>query len=314
MIFGTPGDAFWTALNGSILTQYAGLDASPLEALVMRQPTNKKDVTDRAFGDLGMPEEWVDELHLQGFGQYQVTIPIKEYGTIIGIDDFDLQANDLAPYLPKAGELAMTCRWYWVNRLRALLNDGATTTHGTWYDGKAFFAADHEIGASGAFSNIIEGTGVTADKLNADLGTARARMAGFKNDKGDPQIIPYEPDTVLYDAADEDLQAAMDILYLGAVIHGQPNWRGRVKQVIADPGLTGTGMWYAVCTTRPQKPFRVLPGSRGVQAGEMESGGGDGWIEVDYRKTTKPEWLYIWKCRSGFYYGDPRLICRVDNS
>lgn len=313
MIFGTPGDPFWTALNGSVISQYEGLSASPLEALVSRRTVVGKALIDRAFGDLGLPVEWTDEIEIQGFGQYGMTIPIKPYATAIGIDDFDLSANDVAPYLKGAGELAQTCRWWWVAQIRAMINEGETTALGQWYDEKPLFAANHEIGASGEFSNLIStGSGKTAAGVNADLGAVRARMASYRNDKGDAQIVPIEPDTILYDATDDELQAAMDVLYFGAVLLGQPSWRGRVREVIGDPGLAGTGCWYGICTTRPQKPFRLLPGVRAAKPGETDvPEAGDGWVEVEYRKTRRPEWLYIYKLRAGAAIGDPRLIVKV---
>ncbi|MBI2301787.1 MAG: hypothetical protein HYU66_23025, partial [Armatimonadetes bacterium] len=90
MIYGTPPDPFWTALNGTVISQYQGLTASPLEDLVLRSPTRAKGVIDRAFGDLSMPDEWVDEITITGFKQYSRNILLGRFGIGIEIDSFDL--------------------------------------------------------------------------------------------------------------------------------------------------------------------------------------------------------------------------------
>jgi hypothetical protein len=89
------------------------------------------------------------------------------------------------------------------------LRNATGTTYSTAYTGSALYATNHTIGAS-TINNIVTGTlfnggswsntnrDALAQRLINDYTTAKARMLGFKDDRGEPHHLNYlEPEKIV---------------------------------------------------------------------------------------------------------------------
>ena len=125
------------------------------------------------------------------------------------------------------------------------------------YDGKIFFADDHESGESGAQSNILTPAATDADapttaEFKAALGAAITQLLTLKDDHGEPMnpdatgLVAVVPPS-MYITALEALSAT--------VISQTTNVLAGAAKVVAFPRLTDASKWFLLKTNVPVRPF-----------------------------------------------------------
>ena len=112
------------------------------------------------------------------------------------------------------------------------------------YDGKAFFATDHEVGKN-AVSNKI------TSKLSLEsYVTARAMMRGYKNSKG--RSLALVPNLLVVPPA---LEAKAREILVAEFINGTKNTMQGTAELHVEPRLTSDAAWFLLDTSRPIKPL-----------------------------------------------------------
>ena len=112
------------------------------------------------------------------------------------------------------------------------------------YDGKAFFATDHEVGKN-AVSNKI------TSKLSLEsYVTARAMMRGYKNSKG--RSLALVPNLLVVPPA---LEAKAREILVAEFINGTKNTMQGTAELHVEPRLTSDTAWFLLDTSRPIKPL-----------------------------------------------------------
>lgn len=136
----------------------------------------------------------------------------------------------------------------WPGKMVAdLVNNGHSVA---CYDGKNFFANNHEWGRSGAWSNLLQynvgtPTAPTADEISKAINYAIAQMVGFPDDQGEPMNEDMEAVTILcHHSVSDVFTAALEAVNLdtGTGVRTNTLQFTKVrKQLIASPRFASLG-------------------------------------------------------------------------
>ena len=151
------------------------------EQIAMVVPSNSR-VNDYKFMlQFPMLQEWIGDRQIRSLAASTFQIVNKDYEATVEVDRNDIEDDQLGIYHPIVAELGRAAKEHPDFLLAKLLNEGFTTT---CYDGKAFFATDHQVG-SGTQSNFGGGNG-TAWYL---LDTTRAIRPFIFQCRSTPQLV-----------------------------------------------------------------------------------------------------------------------------
>jgi len=117
--------------------------------------------------------EWIKERKISNIGAFKWTIENKDWETTVAVPRNDIEDDTYGLFTPLFQAMGGSAKTHPDQLVFKLLNDGFTAL---CYDGKAFFATDHQGG-----SNKV----TTALSASA-FGDAKAAIRRMKNDKGDP--------------------------------------------------------------------------------------------------------------------------------
>lgn len=114
---------------------------------------------------------------------YQLVVPHKPYAKRIEIPEVEFEraqaVSDLSLYQTQVKGLASLAKDHPVEKAFEMIEAGASSKHGVCFDGKPLFATNHAYGEATEQSNLLTGTGVTPDKVAADLKAAKLALEGF---------------------------------------------------------------------------------------------------------------------------------------
>lgn len=191
------------------------------------------------LGDFPRMREWVGDRVLKDLSAYTYQIIGKKFEATIEVDADDITYDNLGIVKPRIQMMASEAVEHYDE-----LTFGLLESNGVCYDGKAFFAVDHDVGGV-AFSNLGN------KKLtNASLLAARAEMRGITTDTGKPLRI--RPTLLIVPPELE--QTAIDILNKDFLANGESNTsKGLMEYLVAD-WLTDANAWYIVDNSRPIRP------------------------------------------------------------
>lgn len=102
----------------------------------------------------------------------RVEIPEAEFERAQTVADLDL-------YQAHVRGLATLAKDFPIETALDMIEAGTSNTYGKCFDGKVLFATDHFYGDAVNQANLLSGTGVTADKVQADLKAAINALEGF---------------------------------------------------------------------------------------------------------------------------------------
>ena len=159
----------------------------------------------------------------------------------MGVPRNSVEDDKIGLYNPSIQMLGESAAMHPDELVYGLLASGFTAK---CYDGKAFFATDHDV-AGKSVSNKL------TDKLSADAyKTARAMMLNYKNSKG--RSLGLVPDLLVVPPALE--AAARDIL-VADYVSGTKNTMQGTADIHVEPRLTSDTAWFLLATKRPIKPL-----------------------------------------------------------
>lgn len=197
-------------------------------------------------------KEWVSERIVERLGAFMYTVENRNYEDTISIDMNDIEDDRVGLYRPIIELAAQTARNHPAQLALQVFNNNPTG-----YDGQPLFSTSHQEGNSGVQSNVVTGTGTTLDKLIADLDTADARFASFKNDRGEPIMIAGAPLSVTHVMCPPALKGAFETIASAQLIQNTTNkWANRLR-VITNPYLTDANDWIALSLASQVKPVLV---------------------------------------------------------
>ncbi len=192
------------------------------------------------LGDFPKMREWIGDRVIRDLAAHKYSISKKDYEVTIGVSRDDIEFDRLGIVKPRVTSLAEGAVTHYDELVFPLLE-----TNGVCFDGKTFFATDHDIGGS-EFSN--KGTKV----LNRDSFLEyRAEMRGIVSDTGKPLRI--KPDILVVPPELE--QVAIEILIQDRLANGASNpTKGLAGYMVCDYLTSATG-WYLLDTRSVLKPF-----------------------------------------------------------
>lgn len=210
------------------------------------------------LGAVPAMREWTDERVPGALRTNDYEIANRRFESSIEVDRETFEDDRLAQLRPRIEELALRAAAHPDELVLGLLDKGFTDS---CYDGKAFFADDHEQGESGVQANKL------TDSLSADaLKLAIEAMMGFRDDHGKP--FGLLPDTLLvgpdnYFTARELLNSTA-IVVSGSSDVEKPdgNALSGMLNLQVSPWV-GSGNWYVLATKYPVRPllfqWRIRP-------------------------------------------------------
>jgi phage major head subunit gpT-like protein len=171
------------------------LAGSWMELLGFLVTSNQESETYKWLGQVPGMEEWKGKRPTTGLRAIPpYTIINKIFNAVLDIDIDDLRRDKTGQIRVRIGELADRAAQHWEELGSTLMLTGATAL---CYDGKAFFATDHEEGDSGAQKNLLTATEVPALEVTTATGPTPYEMSqailgviqwfyGLKDDRGKP--------------------------------------------------------------------------------------------------------------------------------
>ena len=193
------------------------------------------------LGDIPGMSEWVGDREIQNLSGSDYTIKNKDFELTVGVPRNSVEDDKIGLYNPSIQMLGESAAMHPDELVYGLLASGFTAK---CYDGKAFFATDHDV-AGKSVSNKL------TDKLSADAyKTARAMMLNYKNSKG--RSLGLVPDLLVVPPALE--AAARDIL-VADYVSGTKNTMQGTADIHVEPRLTSDTAWFLLATKRPIKPL-----------------------------------------------------------
>jgi phage major head subunit gpT-like protein len=193
------------------------------------------------LGDIPGMREWIGDREIQNITSSDYTIKNKDFELTVGVPRNAIEDDKIGLYTTPIQMLGEAAAQHPDELIYALLANGFTAK---CYDGKAFFATDHEVG-KGTVANKI------TDKLSLEAYiAARAMMRGFKNGKG--RSLGLVPDLLVVPPALEG--KAREIL-VAEYINGTKNTMQGTAEIHVEPRLTSDEAWFLLDTKRPIKPL-----------------------------------------------------------
>lgn len=233
---------FWSHFN-SVVAKH--------EAMTTVIPTNKPTEQLNWLGAVPKMQEWLDERKPAGLSPLEFSATVKDYEASIEVDRNALKDDSLGQISFRLKDMAAETKNAPNEHMFTVLEAG---TSGLCYDGKAFFADDHEEGESGAQDNLLTGSGVTVANFKTDLNACKVAMGTYKDDRG--RIMDLTGDTVVIPLA--MWEVAMEALVATTVSTGGVNiWAG-THRIIASGLLTDANDWYYLSTSRVLKPLLLV--------------------------------------------------------
>lgn len=224
---------------------------APGMELAMVVPSTRREETYAWLGDVPQLKESLDEFAPEGLLEHDYTLKNKRFRAAIQVYEDDLSDELYGQTKLRVEDMAQKGKEFPSILLSQVRANGETNL---CYDGQPFHSSTHVSGNSGTQSNIVTGTGTSVAQLRTDLITGRARLFGFKTDKGD--VIVRRPS--LYAVVGPALEIAMlEAAMLATVSTGGQNvLHGLIAGVLVDQNLTGNS-WYLEDAAPLVKPYIV---------------------------------------------------------
>jgi len=234
------------------------------------------------IGNVPQLREWLGGKQPKGFTEQSLIITNKDFEATLRIKNKDRRRDKTGQLQARIGELAQRALSHDASLLSSLIVNGAGTTVATCYDGKALFADDHAVGASGTIDNNVSvdisalPTGDTTGSHGSTTAPSVGEMAlsiqagittlyTFKDDQGEPanefmsEVIVMVPASLSAVA-----QAAVASVYLAQgmsnpIVVGQksPSGANLRVDIVVNPRLTWTDKFAVFRADAPFKPFII---------------------------------------------------------
>lgn len=256
-------------LRAEFMKAYQGVPSAKLLSLMMQAPSSAASEKYGWLGSAPVMQKFLDEKMPKGLIDHDYTIKNEAYEATLGVDKFAIRNDQLGAVKVRIADMAQRAKVFPVKLLVDLIANGGT---GLCYDGQTFFSAAHAEGKSGTQTNIVAGTGVTIDKIEADFNSARALMKGFKDDQAEPMFEGIDPKLLV--VAPQGLEGLFEKLLNSTQISGTDNTLKGAAEFAVSSRLSGNS-WYLFDISGEIKPFifqENMPVEFGALEGNSETG------------------------------------------
>lgn len=142
--------------------------------------------TYRWLSEVPVLRPWKGKRNVSDFVDYGITVVNEKFETTIQILLDEMERDKLGQLRLRIGDLGRRSQTHWTT-----LSTNLIVANPTSYDGKAFFASDHEELNSGAQDNdlgfdVVSATAVTAAEMKSAILQSVRTMLGFKDGQGEP--------------------------------------------------------------------------------------------------------------------------------
>ncbi|MCL4503097.1 MAG: Mu-like prophage major head subunit gpT family protein [Deltaproteobacteria bacterium] len=124
------------------------------EQVAMTVPANTRIMDYKFLLDFPMVREWIGDRQISSLEPKAFQVESKDWEATIEVDRNDIEDDQLGLYNPIISALAQEARKHPERLIADLLKGGFTTT---CYDGRNFFATDHQVGDT-TVANFAGGT------------------------------------------------------------------------------------------------------------------------------------------------------------
>jgi phage major head subunit gpT-like protein len=203
------------------------------------------------LADTPAMREWIGDKVIKDIRGYGFNLPNKDFEVTVGVKRKDIQDDQLGKYAILIPQLADEGTIKQDELLTTLRIAGDSTA---CYDGKMFYAANHQVGKSGSQSNLLTGTGHTLAQVQADFASVRAAFRKFKTDQAKP-YIRQQGKLQLLVRIPADLESIFETLANASIISSTDNVLKGAFNYAVDSNLTDTDDWYVDYVGSRLRPF-----------------------------------------------------------
>lgn len=209
-------------------------------ATVVPSTTGEQDY--KWLGQIPNMREWIGEREIQSLAAYDYSIKNKNFEQTIGVPRDDIEDDKYGVYSVLFSQMGEAAAMHPDELVFGAMMDGFAKT---CYDGKAFFAENHESYGS-TYSN--KGN----ERLSRDsYKNARKSIMSIKGDKG--KSLKLVPDLLVVSPA---LEEEARLILEADQISGTTNVLKGTAKLHVEPMLAEhENYWFLLCTNRFLKPF-----------------------------------------------------------
>lgn len=195
------------------------------------------------LGKIPRMREWIGDRQIQNLAGYDYAIKNKDFELTVGVDRNDIEDDKLGIYNPIIQDIAISTVTFPDEMIFDLLKNGFINK---CYDGKPFFAEDHQIN-----DNIVISNKGKAKLSVESYAAARAKMMSLKDEHG--RSLKINPNILIVPPA---LEGEARKILISDEIDGSTNIYKNTAEPMVVPELAGNDeAWFLVCTTKPLKPL-----------------------------------------------------------
>lgn len=288
-------------LRAEFVKAYAAAeDANEVKDMIMETQSTGRDEEYGWLGESPSMTEWVDERRMKSLNDFDYKLKNKDYEATIQVKKNDLEDDRLGAVKTRIADLAVKAKSQHPRKLFFdALVAGATAL---CYDGQTFFSNSHVEGDSGVQSNILSGSGVTLDNLDADLDACIAKMKGYKNDIGEPLD---ESEIVIKVVCPLALEAKFIKLNTMDKLGDNTNTKKGKLSIVSSGRLTDANDWYFANVKAGLKPF-IRQIRQAVTFSSLQGESDNGFMRKTY--------AYGVDSREVFGYGMWQKMIKVTNA
>ena len=221
-----------------------------------RMASNKDLERHRWIGSVPTMREWGTGRKARGLASESYDVENLKYELSLEISRDEVSDDQTGQIMLRVKELAQRAAEHKDLLLAALLANGDSAGY-LAYDGKVFFATDHESGQSGVQSNKLTPAAVSADaptvdEFKAAMKSALTALLSLKDDYAEPMnltasgLVAVVPPS-MYITAVEALSAT--------VIDATTNVLSGAAKIVPFARLTDASKWFLLKTDRVVRPF-----------------------------------------------------------
>lgn len=209
-------------------------------ATVVPSTTGEQDY--KWLGQIPGMREWIGEREIQSLAAYDYSIKNKPFEQTIGVPRNDIEDDKYGVYSVLFSQMGEAAAMHPDELVFGAMMDGFTEA---CYDGKAFFAENHESGGK-TYSNKGD------ERLSREsYKKARKSIMSIKGDKG--KSLKLLPDLLVVSPA---LEEEARLILEADQINGTTNVLKGTAKLHVEPILAAhEDYWFLLCTNRFLKPF-----------------------------------------------------------
>ncbi len=252
--------------------------------------SNKDQENHKWLGSAPLMRPWGTGRLARGIRSESYDVPNMKYESTIEVDRDEVADDQTGQISIRVKELGSNAAQHKDSELAGLINNGHSAGYVS-YDGKTFFATDHESGASGAQSNDLTfdisavlpnepntPTAPSPRTMQEAVAQAIAAMSLLKDDVGEPQEI--DPAGVIV-VTHPSLKYAAQVGLGASVIGNTSNISQGIQRVEAFSRLTSAARFFVFKTDGHIRPF-MFQDREPVEFGSLEKDSEPGFMREKY--------------------------------